>query len=250
MCSICLELFREAVTIPCGHNFCQKCISNHWDKQEKEDPQGEERFTCPDCRKGFKTRLELKKNVSLCSVVELVKAGEVQASSTDVKAPADRGKCPRHGRPLELYCQEEKVCICCVCTVKECLDHHRVLFEEERKKKQVGPGSVSSGTCPTSVRPWRERRALIEGCCRGRGAGTAVPRAWAGTPGFSIRPRLAAWGLHCTCARSLVQKGQHPSPSTLKHLKTFHCFTTQRLSSSGCFWAVVTSVRLLLADLD
>ncbi|XP_006018418.2 tripartite motif-containing protein 47 [Alligator sinensis] len=137
VCSICLELFREAVTIPCGHNFCQKCISNHWDKQEKEDPQGEERFTCPDCRKGFKTRLELKKNVSLCSVVELVKAGEVQASSTDMKAPADRGKCPRHGRPLELYCQEEKVCICCVCTVKECRDHHRVLFEEERKKKQA-----------------------------------------------------------------------------------------------------------------
>ncbi|KFR17448.1 Tripartite motif-containing protein 65, partial [Opisthocomus hoazin] len=34
VCSICLELFRVPVTLPCGHNFCKHCISNHWHKQE------------------------------------------------------------------------------------------------------------------------------------------------------------------------------------------------------------------------
>ncbi|KAK7877651.1 hypothetical protein WMY93_031663 [Mugilogobius chulae] len=31
MCSICLELFSEPVSTPCGHNFCKRCISEAWD---------------------------------------------------------------------------------------------------------------------------------------------------------------------------------------------------------------------------
>ncbi|XP_034646312.1 tripartite motif-containing protein 65 [Trachemys scripta elegans] len=137
VCSICLEMFGTAVTMPCGHNFCMKCINNHWNKEEKEAPPGEKDYTCPDCRKRFEKRLELRKNVALCSVVELVRSGEVQASSAERKTPANGRRCSRHGRPLELYCQEDKMCICCVCTVQECRDHHRVLFEEERKRKEV-----------------------------------------------------------------------------------------------------------------
>ncbi|KFV12750.1 Tripartite motif-containing protein 62, partial [Pterocles gutturalis] len=34
VCSICLEMFRVPVTLPCRHNFCNRCISNHWHKQE------------------------------------------------------------------------------------------------------------------------------------------------------------------------------------------------------------------------
>ncbi|KFP01397.1 Tripartite motif-containing protein 65, partial [Calypte anna] len=34
VCSICLELFRVPVTLPCGHNFCKRCIGDHWHKQE------------------------------------------------------------------------------------------------------------------------------------------------------------------------------------------------------------------------
>ncbi|XP_074871092.1 E3 ubiquitin-protein ligase TRIM65 isoform X2 [Carettochelys insculpta] len=137
VCSICLEIFGTAVTVPCGHNFCMKCINHHWDKEEKAAGPGEKEYTCPDCRQRFEQRLEPRKNVALCSVVELVRAGEVQASGAERKALADGGRCSRHGRPLELYCQEEKLCICCVCTVKECRDHHRVLVEEERRRKEA-----------------------------------------------------------------------------------------------------------------
>lgn len=136
MCSICLELFRVPVTLPCGHNFCKCCISDHWQKQE---PAGVEKgYTCPDCRRTFERRPELEKNVTLCSVVEVAQDGEAQVSGSE-RCEVARGElCPQHGRPLELYCEDERRCICCVCTVRQCHQHQRVLFEEERSKKQVG----------------------------------------------------------------------------------------------------------------
>ncbi|XP_026171956.1 tripartite motif-containing protein 65 isoform X2 [Mastacembelus armatus] len=35
ICAICLERFRIPVTIPCGHTFCEKCITTHWDTKSK-----------------------------------------------------------------------------------------------------------------------------------------------------------------------------------------------------------------------
>uniref|UniRef100_A0A8C6WGU4 RING-type domain-containing protein n=1 Tax=Neogobius melanostomus TaxID=47308 RepID=A0A8C6WGU4_9GOBI len=29
-CSICLDVFTNPVSIPCGHNFCQSCILGYW----------------------------------------------------------------------------------------------------------------------------------------------------------------------------------------------------------------------------
>uniref|UniRef100_A0A8C0BJ54 Tripartite motif containing 65 n=1 Tax=Buteo japonicus TaxID=224669 RepID=A0A8C0BJ54_9AVES len=130
VCSICLELFRVPVTLPCGHNFCKCCISDHWQKQERVPTGAEKGYTCPDCRRTFERRPELEKNVTLCSVVEVAQDGEARVSGAE--------RCEVHGRPLELYCEDERRCICCVCTIRQCHQHQRVLFEEERSKKQVG----------------------------------------------------------------------------------------------------------------
>ncbi|NXK09319.1 TRI65 protein, partial [Herpetotheres cachinnans] len=137
VCSICLELFRVPVTLPCGHNFCKCCISDHWRKQEQAPAGAKKGYTCPECRRGFKQCPELEKNVTLCSVVELARDGEVQVSGTERCEVAHGELCLQHGRPLELYCEDERRCICCVCTVQQCQQHRRVLFEEERSKKQA-----------------------------------------------------------------------------------------------------------------
>ncbi|KAM6403314.1 E3 ubiquitin-protein ligase TRIM65 [Rhynochetos jubatus] len=137
VCSICLELFRLPVTLPCGHNFCKRCIGGHWHKQEQAPAGAEKGYTCPDCRRGFEQRPALEKNVTLCGVVELARDGRARVSGTERCEVADGGLCPQHGRPLELYCEDERRCICCVCTVRQCQQHRRVLFEEERSKKQA-----------------------------------------------------------------------------------------------------------------
>ncbi|NXF51767.1 TRI65 protein, partial [Oceanites oceanicus] len=137
VCSICLELFRVPVTLPCGHNFCKHCIGDHWHKQERAPAGAQRGYTCPECRRGFEQHPELEKNVTLCSVVELARDGEARVSGTGGCEVAHGELCPQHGRPLELYCEDERRCICCVCTVQQCQRHRRVLFEEERSKKQA-----------------------------------------------------------------------------------------------------------------
>lgn len=44
-CCICLEVFKDPVSIECGHNFCHGCIAEHWDNHNGQDCK------CPECRK-------------------------------------------------------------------------------------------------------------------------------------------------------------------------------------------------------
>lgn len=135
VCSICLELFTVPVTLPCGHNFCERCIGDHKSKQEQAAAGAKRGYPCPECRWSCEPQLELKKNVTLGSLVELAREGKAWVQRCEA---AHGGLCPRHGRPLELYCEEEQRCICCVCTVQQCQRHRRALFEDEHSRKQVG----------------------------------------------------------------------------------------------------------------
>uniref|UniRef100_A0AAY5K3G4 RING-type domain-containing protein n=1 Tax=Esox lucius TaxID=8010 RepID=A0AAY5K3G4_ESOLU len=33
-CSLCLDVFKEPVSIPCGHNLCKACITRYWDSTD------------------------------------------------------------------------------------------------------------------------------------------------------------------------------------------------------------------------
>eukprot|EP00079_Xenopus_tropicalis_P019085 XP_012808385.1 PREDICTED: E3 ubiquitin/ISG15 ligase TRIM25-like [Xenopus tropicalis] len=65
-CSICKDIYTDPVTLPCGHNFCRGCIGATWDWQEgiEEDP------SCPECRERYRRRPELKKDLTLGTLVE------------------------------------------------------------------------------------------------------------------------------------------------------------------------------------
>uniref|UniRef100_A0A8C2XCG8 RING-type domain-containing protein n=1 Tax=Cyclopterus lumpus TaxID=8103 RepID=A0A8C2XCG8_CYCLU len=63
-CSVCLDLLREPVTIPCGHSYCRRCVGGCWDQQEAEGGQS----SCPQCRETFSPRPLLKRNTLLAEV--------------------------------------------------------------------------------------------------------------------------------------------------------------------------------------
>ncbi|KAL3999799.1 hypothetical protein ACER0C_007570 [Sarotherodon galilaeus] len=84
LCSICLDVFTDPVSTPCGHNFCKNCISQHWDISE--------RCQCPVCKKVFQTRPELHTNTFISDMVSQFRR-KVSSSGSEQQA-AKTGEVP------------------------------------------------------------------------------------------------------------------------------------------------------------
>ncbi|XP_066536674.1 E3 ubiquitin-protein ligase TRIM21 [Hoplias malabaricus] len=64
-CSICLDIFDNPVSTPCGHSFCMACIGHYW--------QGAKLCHCPLCKENFKKKPELHINRTLREITEQFK---------------------------------------------------------------------------------------------------------------------------------------------------------------------------------
>ncbi|XP_032415387.1 tripartite motif-containing protein 16-like [Xiphophorus hellerii] len=131
-CSICLDLLKDPVTIPCGHSYCMNCITNFWDEGEKQ-----KNYHCPQCRKTFTQRPDLQKNTMLAALVEQLKKTELQAAPADLHyaGPEDVACDSCTGRKLKAI----KSCLFCLASFCEThiQPHHDVA--PYKKHKLVEP---------------------------------------------------------------------------------------------------------------
>ncbi|XP_077074121.1 E3 ubiquitin-protein ligase TRIM39-like [Siphateles boraxobius] len=171
-CSICMEVFTDPVTTPCGHNFCRTCLSKCWLNTQT--------CFCPLCKEKYRRRPDLKINTTLREVVkhlkEKLKLGESEVfcdfcderkqkavktclmcqssycethlephlrvprlkKHTLINAVENRENyiCQKHERPLELFCRDDQTCVCLSCTEGEHRTHNTVPIEEESREKK------------------------------------------------------------------------------------------------------------------
>uniref|UniRef100_A0A670I0S9 Zinc finger protein RFP-like n=1 Tax=Podarcis muralis TaxID=64176 RepID=A0A670I0S9_PODMU len=133
-CSICLEYFKDPVTIPeCGHNFCRGCLIQCWGESEAE-------ASCPQCRRVVQQN-NLIPNRQLANFVEITKRFSLQSGEEE----QGKGRvCQKHQEPLKLFCKEEETPICVVCDRSKEHRHHEVIpLEEASQEYKVGNHSGS-----------------------------------------------------------------------------------------------------------
>ncbi|XP_048023642.1 zinc-binding protein A33-like [Megalobrama amblycephala] len=172
-CSICLDVFTDPVTTPCGHNFCRTCLSKCWTNTQT--------CFCPFCKETFSRRPDLKINTTLREVVQHFKEkldlGEsevfcdicderkqkavksclmCQSSYCDdhlelhLRVPRLKKHtlinavenledyiCQKHERPLEMFCRDDQTCVCLFCTEGEHRTHNTVPIEEESQEEKT-----------------------------------------------------------------------------------------------------------------
>ncbi|XP_062293753.1 E3 ubiquitin-protein ligase TRIM21-like isoform X1 [Scomber scombrus] len=180
VCSICLDVFTDPVSTPCGHNFCKNCINEHWNNNDQ--------YLCPLCKKVFNTRPELHINTFISEMVSH-SSSEQQAAKPEVPCDVCTGTklkalksclvcltsycethlephltasrlkrhqlmdpvenledrmCMKHDKPLELFCKTDQTCVCMLCSVLDHKTHEFVPLKEEYEGKKVELGKTEA----------------------------------------------------------------------------------------------------------
>ncbi|XP_057211542.1 E3 ubiquitin-protein ligase TRIM39-like [Triplophysa rosa] len=173
MCSICLEVFSDPVSTPCGHNFCKICLSTYWNNSQD--------CRCPNCKETFKQRPDLKINTTLRDVVDEHKKKCHEEQAEVVCDICSEGKlkavksclvcqssycethlephlrvsglqkhklidpvknlqdyiCQKHDRPLELFCRDDHTSVCLSCADGDHKNHNTVPITESELQEMM-----------------------------------------------------------------------------------------------------------------
>lgn len=65
-CPICLELFSDPVSLPCGHIYCLACLQTMG--------EGIDKHSCPECQAQYEGANALVRSFKMCSIIETYKA--------------------------------------------------------------------------------------------------------------------------------------------------------------------------------
>ncbi|XP_045899591.1 E3 ubiquitin-protein ligase TRIM39-like isoform X5 [Micropterus dolomieu] len=139
-CSICLDLFDEPVSTPCGHNFCQGCIGGYWASSLV--------CTCPLCKRPFDERPQLSVNKVFALIADKYKEARYGAAGLSMpvknRTPAGGVATMKNTNPF-LTAPAEEVVWCDICTgvkrpaVSSCVTCTASYCNEHVKPHQTTP---------------------------------------------------------------------------------------------------------------
>ncbi|XP_030282525.1 E3 ubiquitin-protein ligase TRIM21-like isoform X2 [Sparus aurata] len=114
LCSICLDVFTDPVSTPCGHNFCKTCITKHWSVNIPHK--------CLNCKDIFDTRPKLQVNTFISEMAaQFRQSAQQKASSSSSEQQVSK--------PGEVPCDDctgtklKALKSCLVCLVSYCESH-------------------------------------------------------------------------------------------------------------------------------
>ncbi|XP_068128444.1 E3 ubiquitin-protein ligase TRIM39-like [Hyperolius riggenbachi] len=179
-CSICMDIYTDPVSLPCGHTFCRTCIIQALEK--KWEQTGD--YLCPECREDFPGEPHLLKNLPvnyivtsllqedlkdilfpcsycidsrvpavkscmLCEAHLCDKHVEVHSKSPehtlcDPTPSMESKRCKIHKRLLEYHCTEDNACVCVPCILGGEHQGHQVeTLDEALRKKKIALRNVA-----------------------------------------------------------------------------------------------------------
>ena len=116
-CPVCWDAFTQPKLLVCNHAFCKRCI----DHLPVDIDQGNYVVKCPTCRK--QTTLPQHNATNLPPAFHIDTLVEVYAAARQVKSTIAAStvdvpkevSCPKHGRPLDMYCDDCQQVVCAKC---------------------------------------------------------------------------------------------------------------------------------------
>ncbi|XP_063751100.1 finTRIM family, member 82 isoform X1 [Eleginops maclovinus] len=144
-CSLCVNLLRDPVAIPCGHSFCMDCISGYWNEADYTGI-----YICPQCKITFTQRPVLRPNATLSMVAEKIKKSGLNLNLNMTPGNQYAGQ---NDVPCD-FCSGKKlkaVKSCLNCLASYCEKHLKPHYESatfKRHKLVDELGNLDRKICP------------------------------------------------------------------------------------------------------
>ncbi|XP_041067921.1 E3 ubiquitin/ISG15 ligase TRIM25-like isoform X1 [Carcharodon carcharias] len=154
-CAVCLQVYKDPVTLPCQHSFCLKCIEDVWTQAVDQDG-----FSCPQCHKKFNPKPNLERGIPTVTCDYCIESPSPAAKTclkcetsfcalhlkphltkeifndhvlVDPVTDLNHRKCPDHQKILEFFCTDDEVCVCSSCGVIGRHKSHTMVGLDERE---------------------------------------------------------------------------------------------------------------------
>ncbi len=147
LCPVCQDQLKDPVTIPCGHSYCESCITDCWDQEDQMRD-----YSCPQCKQTYVQcdactgrKYKAAKSCLMClnsycqhhlEQHESWFKGK-RHSLTEATGRLQEMICQKHEKLLEVFCRTDQKCICVLCMMDEHKNHDTVSAAAQRTEKQV-----------------------------------------------------------------------------------------------------------------